>query len=456
MRIQDRKTVPWLTGGVLGAKAVTLGDFDNWLDAQISGAGNTAQELYASVAWSYWCAQLRASSLASVPYDVYPAELPEDEEDKENAIEWPLPLQTILWDTEAWMSLKGAAYIWEKRKRSQLLKLQVLNANTMKVKTYNDDGPLTFEQKVGSRTKIYQADEIVYFRTYNPANDIREGVSSGEVGQTAGQLIANANTWAAAFFENGAIPAVLLTTEGSVPPVEKDRVETAWAKMFAGVRKAFKTAVLERGLTPTVIGQPVSDLAMPELEATKRNQIVAAHNIPPGLAEVKTNRAERDALQWEFWTFSMIPYMQTRIVPVLNDQLFEPLGLRISFHYNEVEAIQREEIKKAESAAFYVEGVANVAYDANVISVDEYRRVVDKVLTMGDMPALDTSFTPEERAPPPMLAAQNDEAADEGEPTSANPKASLQWGRHRVSLVSLPDGETRRSGGASPSTLTAT
>jgi hypothetical protein len=64
------------------------------------------------------------------------------------------------------------------------------------------------------------------------------------------------------------------------------------------------------------------------------------------------------------------------------------------------------------------------------------------------------SFVPEERAPPPMLPTQNEDT-DEGEPESANPKAQIAWGRHRVSLVSLPDGETRQSDGANPSTLTA-
>jgi len=444
--MRRQKTTPMFTGGVLGSKAVSLGDLDEFLDWLVSGEGGaTSQELYAAVSWSFWCANLRASSLASVPYGIYPLTLPEGDEDEDNEVEWPYPLETLLWDTEAWMTLLGAAYWLEKRKRNQLKGLKVLNANTMKVKTYDEDGPVTFEQRVGTHKRIYPADQIVYFRTFNPKDDINKGVSGGEVGTTAGELIYNANRWAAAFFENGAIPAVMLTTDGAVPPEEKTRIQTVWNRMVEGVTKAFKTVVLERGLTPTVVGTPISDLAMPDLEETKRHQILAAHNIPPGLGDVKTNRAERDALQWEFWTFSIVPYMRTRITPALNAQLFEPLGLRISFKYSEIEAIQKEEIAKAESLAFVMSGVMLPMYEQNTVSVDEVRRVGNELLIKADLPALDTSFTPEERTPLQLGDGEEDAGEEDDAPNEiaaniqnrAAPKAPApEWGAHRVSLQS--------------------
>ena len=106
--MRRRQKTPMLAGGVQGAKAVTLGDLDEFMDWLVSGEGTNAQELYAAVSWCFWCANLRASSLASVPYDIYPMELDEDDEDKDNAIEWPYDLETILWDTEAWIVSVGA------------------------------------------------------------------------------------------------------------------------------------------------------------------------------------------------------------------------------------------------------------------------------------------------------------------------------------------------------------
>jgi hypothetical protein len=167
--------------------------------------------------------------------------------------------------------------------------LQILNSNTMRVIEWDADGPTVFEQKVGAKTKRYKAEDVVYFRTFNPANDIGEGVAPSGVGQVPATLVHHANSWASAFFSNGAIPAVLLTTDGAVPPGEKQRIESRWEKMLKGVQKAFKTAVLERGLTPTVIGQPIDDLAMPDLERIAKQQVLAAHQIPIGYAEPKTN-----------------------------------------------------------------------------------------------------------------------------------------------------------------------
>jgi len=202
--------------------------------------------------------------------------------------------------------------------------------------------------------------------------------------------------------------------------------------------------VLEQGLTPTVIGQPVKDLVVPALESTKREQILAAHNIPPGLAEAKTNRAERDALQYELWTQSLIPWVRTRIQPVLNDQLFNELGLRVLFKTNEIEAVQKEEIAKAEAAAFFMNGVMLPMYNANTASVEEVRRVGSTILEMADLPPLDDKFTPETRlAPQPFGGPQPQEGPGTQQPAGervdarTRPKAlAPEWGHHRISLPS--------------------
>jgi len=436
-----------ITGGVYGAKALTLGDMDEFMDWAIdAGDGTKPQDLYAAVAWTFWCVNLRANNVSQIPYGVYSLTLPEGDEDEDNEEEWPIDLAPLLWDVEAWLSLKAAAYVFKRlgRRSQQLAKLQVLNANTMRVLKYDDDGPTVFRQKVGIKERDYSAEQIVYFRTFSPTTDIGPGIGAGAVGQVAAALIKNANMWAASFFENGAIPAVFLTTEGAVPLVEKERIQSRWEKILKGVGRAFKTTVLERGLVPTVIGQPVKDLAMPQLESTKREQILAAHNIPPGLAEAKTNRAERDALQYELWTQSLIPWVRTRIQPVLNDQLFNELGLRVLFKTNEIEAVQKAEIAKAESMAFTINGVALPAYQANVMSTDEVRSWIDSVGRAANLPPLDKTFKPEERVapqpfggPPPQEGPGTQQPTNERVDARTRPKAlAPEWGHHRISLPS--------------------
>jgi len=427
-----------LTGGVLGAKAVTLKDFDNFLDWMVTGEdGDSPQDLYAAVAWMFWCVNLRADSVAQIPYRVYPVDLKEADETDDNAVEWDVPLEWMLWQVEAWLCLKAAAYVLKRENRVVLKDLQVLNANTMRVKEHDADGPTVFEQRVGAKRKLFSADEILYFRTWSPKTDIGPGVASGAVGKEAASLIKNANEWAAAFFKNGAIPAVLLSSDQTLDPTVAREVETRWERLLKGVRNAYKTIAMGSGLKPVIIGQPIKDLAMPDLERTRKEQILAAHNIPPGLAEAKTNRAERDALQFELWTQCIVPEVAIHIAPVLDEHLFGPLDLRISFRYNEIEVIQREEIAKAESSSFMASGVILPAYEANVVSVKETRAVISTLLTMANMPKLEEKFTPEDREP--VAPAAND--AEETPPGAGDapgqgpaPKASApDWGHLRVS-----------------------
>jgi len=434
-----------ITGGSFGAKAITLADHDEFLDWLVNEGqqgDEQAQDLYKAVAWTYWCANLRADSVAQIPYLVFPMEMEEDEDGKE--VEWPIDMRQILWQVEAWLCLKAAAYVLKRGKGEMLDDLRVLNANSMRVKEYDDDGPTLFEQRVGTTTHLFKPEQLLYFRTFDPRDDIREGIASGQVARRSGSLVKASNEWAGAFFRNGAIPAVFLTTEGAVPPEEKERIQTAWQRMLQGVQRAFRTTVLERGLMPTVIGQPVKDLAMPDLAKEQREQILAAHKIPPGLAEAKTNRAERDSLQFEFWTNCVIPEVEVWIEPVLNEQLFNPRGLRVSFQYSRIEVLEREEIAKAESMAFAINGVILPAYEANLVSVDEARSWIDSVGQGAGLPPLEEEFTPEERLAPQVQVAQmNQEGpgtqtpADERVEANTRPKAvAPEWGRHRISLPS--------------------
>ena len=443
-----------ITGGTFGTKAVGVQDVDNFLDWLITGGdGTEPQDLYKAVAWVFWCVNRRANAVAGMPYLILPLESEED--DPEQAVEFGVDLHQTLWTIEAWLALKAQAFVL--KRQAPELKLQVLNTNTMKVKEFDADGPLTFEQSAGGQTQIFSKEELLYFRTWNPRDDINAGIAAGQAGQTSAGLVKNANDYAAAYFENGAIPAVILTAEGNVPETEAKRVRSAWEKVTQGIKRAWSTMVLGHGLTPTIIGQPIGDLAMPDLDKSQREQILAAYLLPPGLAEPKTNSAEHDAQKQEAYEECYIPECETWIEPVLNRDLFNPLGLRLSFQYHEIEVLQAKELAKAEASSFVVSGIMLPAYKENTVSVDEVRRVVDSVLLAANLPPLDATFTPEERTPPQLLQPGEEPGEEEDDkieggptpaderiesrlpkslPKSAVPKVSAppRWGHHRVSL----------------------
>jgi HK97 family phage portal protein len=454
-----------LFGG--GSKAVTLTDLDRFLDFLVdeaAGDDDSIRTLYSSVAWVFWAINQRAGNIAQIPYLILPLE--DEEDDPENEVDFGIDLRLTFWQVEAWLKLNGAAYVLQRMAGATLDKLQTLNGYSMRVKEYDNDGPTLFEQRVGNQVQTFTPEELLYFRTWSPVDDINEGVSSGQVGKTSASLVHNTNEWGQAFFRNGAIPAVLLTTDGIVPDAERDRIRGVWNQMLRGARNAFQTLILNKGLTPTVISQPVKDLAMPELEEIQRRQILASYGIPPGMGDI-TNYAERKEIEYTFWTKYIIPDVETYIEPVFNEQLFNPMGLRLSFQYNQIEAIQREEIAKAESASFFVSGVMLPMYKENTVAIDEVRRVADALLQQAGLPPLDEQFTPEERTPPALAPFAGEEpAGDESAPGSftpieeriesrvskaerAPPKATApQWGRLMVSLQNSAGGETKQSSAA--------
>ena len=386
-----------IVGSMTGLKAFTLGDLDNWMDMQVDRRGESLpQDLFAAVAWTFWCVNIRADAVAGLPYKIYTMD--SDEDTEENEVDFDLDLTQPLWLAEAWMTLLGAAYWLKRNNRVTVADLQVLRTTTMRIKEANADGPTLFEQKVGAKTKLYAPEQLVYFYNFSPFSDFGPGVSSGGVARLPGDLVRYSNQWAVTFFENGAVPAVLLTTDGQVPKGERERIESTWNKALRGVGKWFKTILMTHGLHADIIQPPVGELGLPELEDTKRRQILAAHKVPPGLGEHRTNVSDRNALQFEFWTQCVIPEVKIWLQPAINEQLLNPLGYRIGWDFKSPEAVQAKELEKAESASFYVAGVADIGYKANVISVDEYRAIVNRVLVMGDMPELDQTFTPEERA----------------------------------------------------------
>lgn len=407
--------------------------------------------LYKRVAWHYRCIQLRANAVAGIPFDIYDADADPDEADPVPDTRWDVDLENVLWEAEAWLSLYGAAFALKGQNRlargtNTVSALQMLNAYSMRV-VAKEEPPFNivrFEQDVGGDIKRYKPEQIVYFRRWSPETDIHPGVPPASPGSIPGELVHSLNQWAQAFFENGAIPAVMLSTEGMVPEVERERIKTVWREMLQGVRKAFRAIVLQAGLKPTVIGQPIKDLAMPELAEEERFQIASSYGIPLSMLGAKdVNRATAEIDELKFWAENIIPEVRHKIVPTLNEQLFDELGMQIAFRFHEIEAMQQREIAKAEALAFAYNGVMGPAYEANLVSVDEARAVIDSLLRSANLPGLEESFTPEVREPV-MAPGDNGSSAegpgsqtpmDERVEARTRPKAlAPQWGHHRISL----------------------
>lgn len=339
-------------------RAVNVGQFFDYLRSRVADTEvTTPAQAYANVAWVYRCATLRVQTIGGMPWRIMDAE--------GNEVEWPLAdvLPAVLGRIELALCSYGASYVLKQTNRFGIKDLQWLNPLTMRVLT-DKAGVVGFQQTVGTVPVAFGTEEIIYHRLYNLADDLGPGVSPMQVAMAAAGMASNANQYVAKFFATGAIPAVVLTTDQVVSEAEVKRVGDVWQRLFGGIRNAWKTAVLQQGLTPTVIGSKLDDLTVEPILQDARMQIAVAFGIPQTLIEDAANFATAREHKLSFYYETIFP--ECRMIEAgLNEQLFSPLGLHFEFAYSDVEAVQQDEATKVDALS--------KLFSLGVISRDELR-----------------------------------------------------------------------------------
>ena len=340
------------------AKALTVDQFFQYLEQLTDEPTKT--QLYKTVAWVHRCIELRANNLSAIPYAILRGETELEE--------FPVEFPQLFNDLERDLCIFGAGYWLKDKPRTAMREIQRLNPSTMRIITDEMDptkGIIGFEQDAGKGKPVrYKPEQIIYFRYYNPDNDLGPGVSPLQVAMEAAGLAHNANVWASQFFSHGAIPAVILHTEQNIGDEELERVGSSWRKLTQGARRAWRTLVLRRGLKPEVIGQPIKDLAMLELLEGIRTQVASAFGVPETMIADAANYATAKEHRLSFYQDTVIP-KALHIQQDLNRQHFEEIGLEFQFKPSEIEAIQKDEAEKAEYMQRLVE--------SKIITKDEAR-----------------------------------------------------------------------------------
>lgn len=345
---QDRA---WLVGSTFGTRALGVHDFFDYLKQvkesteDVTGVASA----YASIAWIYRCANLRANTMGGIPWEFV-------RKGSDNAVEdWPLAdmLTPLLKEIEYGLCIWGASFTLKQSNRVLLKGLQWLNPSTMQVKG-DENGVQAFVQQVGAVRKEFMPKQIIYHRLFNPDDDIGPGTSPARVALQAAKIAWGGNTYVWKFFENGAVPAVLLTTDApNVPTEEVERIKTTWERIFGGVKRAFKTAVLTNGLTPTVVGSPLKDVDMAGIMAQARTQVAVAFGIPETMLADAANYATAKEHRESFYYETIFPEADY-IAQELNRQLLDAYDLEFRWKYSDVETIQQDEGEKADWLAILV------------------------------------------------------------------------------------------------------
>lgn len=335
-----------------------------WAEAMNQGSSLTNEvtspaTAYAYVPLVYRAVRLRCDSLASVPLTIYRGETETD---------WPFQtdLYRLIWLTEAAMLLAGAAY-WLKLKNRVVVKdLQWINPLTMEVDYRN--GGVVFTQS-GKAGRAFEPGEIVYFKEFNPLDDIRPGVSAAGVALNDAQTINYIKLFSNQFFRGGAMPITLLGIEGMTDPRERERVEGWFKQRVTGLRNAFRVLALSKTVKPEVLTQPMSEMAFSELNATARSSIADAFGIPQTMLEDAANYATASEHRLSFWNDTVKP-SGLALEGVINRELLKPMGLRCSFDFDGLDVFKQDELEAAGALAAYVNAGYPLGLASEVVGIE--------------------------------------------------------------------------------------
>lgn len=319
----------------------------------------TASMLRRVVPWVFRCIQLRADALSRLPFTI--TTLGGD------SVEWFLEkkLRRLLWLSEASLCSDGAAYWYKVPSLATAMSIAGASASpaalkwcavpTITVETNDRIGLTGFTRRAGTLTETWRPDQVVYLWLPDPAVEVGPGTSPAQVALTAATVSMNIDLYASAFFKRGAINPLIITLLGSVGEQEKNRVQEWFKRVATGIRRAFAAIAVSNDVKITPVGSPVKDLAMPELDTGTKQKVCAALGLHPSLLEQSANYATAQESRLSFYQDTIIPEAGW-IEPELNDQLFGPLGMMITFHPETLEIMQQEETDRAAAFESYVRG----------------------------------------------------------------------------------------------------
>lgn len=187
---------------------------------------------------------------------------------------------------------------------------------------------IAYEQEYMGKVTTFQPYQILHFRRPNP-NNIFLGIGPTEAALDSIDALNWAQDWNKRFFQNGAMPGLILETEQTDETMIKLLRET-FEDRFQGPDKAHKTAVLPRGVKIADKGNlSQKDMDFSELLVKMRDAILAAFGVPAvilglGLGET-INRASAETLEYVFALHTIKPKMR-RFVSFLNAFLVSRYG----------------------------------------------------------------------------------------------------------------------------------
>jgi HK97 family phage portal protein len=313
---------------------------------------------YAASPTMFRCVDLRSKTLSTIPLRV--VNMDGDEVDDHPFAPIVDPRNTQLrYITENDLQVFGRAY-WEPGidRVTRKLKIKRLNPATIENVVVPKTGLIGYVQRIdGQIIAEWKRHELVYFPSYNPRDDFGFISPTQRALRSIGVTM-SITEYGAFFFENGAIPDGILTSDVKLTDTDRERILENWRRQFQGTENAHGTALLDgppgARIEFQTLSQPIKDLAMPELSESQQREIAKSYGVPPTLAMIEdaANYATADAERKSLYNETVIPELDL-MLDTINTQLVPKLGLQVKIEAvtDDIDVLQEDRTEITQRAA---------------------------------------------------------------------------------------------------------
>lgn len=175
------------------------------------------------------------------------------------------------------------------------------------------DQIVEFWYQPGAVKKIFKPFEIMHFRRTNP-NDPFRGLGPTEGSMDSIDTDNWMREWNRRFFQNSAIPGVVLETDNTSAEMIR-LLRESFEDRHGGVERAHKTVALPKGVKLAKMGYGQKEMDFVEAQGKNRDSILAAFGVTPivlglGMGERGLNRATAEVQEYVFAKYTVKPKLK--------------------------------------------------------------------------------------------------------------------------------------------------
>ena len=338
---------------IIGTKSSILWDEETDAWTYLSGRpviGDDPHAFYKVIPTMFRAVDIRATSIATMPWSLMRGEeeyeTSEAYENKEGLVG---SMYNMLYLIEAALVAAGEAY-WKREKNpAGYAKLRHLIPTSMQLdEDKAKDGDIVWKRNENGKTKEYTPEDIIYFWGLDPFVEIGPPTAwPAKAALNACGVLGNMDEFTKSYFGRGAIKAMIFSMSGASRETAEE-FENWWAKFITGIKNAFTTKVLNADkVTPVVVGEGIKELENVTLSQEKREEIAYAFGIPLSLLFSNTaNFAEAKEQKRTWYEEKVIPEAKF-VASILNEQLYEPMGLKLVFKPETLSIMQEDEKERS-------------------------------------------------------------------------------------------------------------